>query len=80
MKAPAGLIALSGDGIIPASPVCTECNQHIDGWLQINRQGDIIDSGGFMWFNDGAICDACLMRKYGSDGTETFFPAWWGLQ
>lgn len=80
MKAPAGLGLISGDGILPASPVCTECKQKIDGWLQIDRRGNIIDSGGFMWFTDGAICDACLVEKYGNDGTEMYFPPWWGLR
>lgn len=54
---------------LDASGTCTRCERRIAGWIAIGS-GDltnptagpsiIVDSGGFMVFAEGIVCDRCL--------------------
>lgn len=37
---------------------CRDCQAKVDGWLDF----DVTDSGGFMLFGNGPVCDDCLER------------------
>ena len=46
--------------IIKAEVTCSKCNREVRGLITLNKNNLIIDSDGFMIFEDEAICDTCL--------------------
>jgi hypothetical protein len=54
---------------VEASGKCIRCNRQVSGWIAFGDQDPqkpdqgpsiIIDSGGFMAFASGLVCDPCL--------------------
>lgn len=53
---------------------CRHCQRQIRGAICLGAQLQVVDSEGFMVFEDHVVCDACLKQRYGSDGTEIVDP------
>ena len=47
--------------------VCKDCHKEVVGWTAYDRFGNIIDTGHYMEFIDGYVCDECI----GDDGSMT---------
>ena len=46
--------------IIKAEVTCSKCTREIRGLLTVNKKNQIIDSDGFIIFENDAVCDTCL--------------------
>jgi len=46
--------------IIKVEVTCKKCKRDIRGLITLNKSNHIIDSDGFMIFEDEIICDTCL--------------------
>jgi len=40
--------------------ICTRCKREVESKLVFNEQLTLTDSLGFVAFDDGPVCDACL--------------------
>ena len=54
---------------LEAAGICTKCGRRVEGWIAFGNVDPsrpesgpsvIVDSGGFMVFAEGIVCDACL--------------------
>ena len=46
---------------------CHYCKQFVKGRLIMNKLMRVIDSPGFMLFEDGLMCESCLKKRGGGD-------------
>jgi hypothetical protein len=50
----------------PVKVICKHSNHEIEGEIHMQRM-TVIDTPGFMLFDEGIICDKCLVEMGGSD-------------
>jgi hypothetical protein len=62
---------------VEATAECTRCGQPAAGWIAFGSLDPndaaagptvIVDSGGFMVFADGIVCDGCIGGSSGGSG------------
>jgi hypothetical protein len=41
---------------------CGRCRLPIHGWIEFDTGLQVVDTEAFMLFNDGPVCDRCLVR------------------
>lgn len=59
--------------IVKAIAKCNTCHQEIQGTLKISSRLRVVDSPGFMLFDDGIICERCMELK-GMPNPNQEFP------
>ncbi len=45
---------------VRAQASCNQCHREVKGWIAFNNHAQIVNCEGFMVFEDGLTCDACL--------------------
>ena len=43
-----------------AEGACNRCGREVRGWIAFDREAHVVNSEGFMVFEDGITCDTCL--------------------
>ena len=46
--------------IIKAEITCGKCKREVRGSITTDRKNQIVDSDGFVLFENDAVCDVCL--------------------
>jgi len=44
---------------IKGEGTCTRCHRDVRGWIAFSKTAQVVNSEGFVVFEDGLVCDSC---------------------
>ena len=51
----------AGNQRLALTTACVRCRQPIVGWIEFDKNLRVADTEAFMLFDEGAVCDPCLV-------------------